>query len=108
MVRPKIDPADDFKNWLKQSQEAFEAKKASTPIVATRWYVAEHTPAYRSGDEYSDFWVDAKTTKVSVWFETEAEAVEWADKHLPDNSNGKLLVKHQNRRVITTEEWVNW
>lgn len=105
MVKPKEDPAA---NWFRKNQERWEAKRLASPIVAVRWYVVEQYPAHRGSDEYSDFWVDAKSTKVSPWFETEAEAKAWADKHVPDNSTGTLEVKYQNRRVITTEEWVNW
>lgn len=105
MATPKQNA--DFNNWLVEWAERRKKLKAESPIVKERWWVVDYFPPRRESDEYSDYWTDTKETRVSIYFDSEAEAQTFVSTHNPA-TNAELLIRHENLRRITREEWVAW
>ena len=83
-------------------------RKASSPIISTRWYVADYTPEHKAPwhDEFNDY-IDAKSVIASPYFETEGGAKVWVEQHDPD-PGAELIIHKDNLRKFTEHRWVNW
>lgn len=102
MAKPKKDAGP---NWLEKGLVRHEQRKINNPVIAERWWVIDYWPPIQ-------YWHDeqersARSRMASKYFETRAEAEEFVNTHDPE-PDAQLIIKHQNKRVITTEEWVNW
>jgi len=74
------------------------------PIVETRYYVVEVTPAYTEMG-YDGRNIPEEIRIVSPFFEEHQDALDWFCEHEPDE--GKTLrIDKQHKRRITTEKWV--
>lgn len=90
-------------NWMR---EELDRLKTERPIVDTRWYVIEITPAYNTGGYY-DQDIPEKRVRVSEYFKSREKAVKWLNEHDPDKGN-ELKVAKQNLREWTVREWTNY
>jgi hypothetical protein len=105
----KIKQEKSTRDWL---TEHLEEIKENRPVIDTRWFVVEITPAYRTrvGDGHggSDLeWVSESSKIVSPYFKSKDKAKGWMNKHEPDE--GKTLeIKRENLRRRTIDEWVGW
>lgn len=103
MVKKK----EDDNNWLRKEMAHFEQKRKDSPIVASKYYVVEITPARRYHDGYDMTWSRESVLKVSPDFKTLEEAKDWVDQHEPDE--GKTLeTRVEHLREITERRWVSW
>jgi len=89
MVKAKVERDPD---WL--SKELKRIKDHYGPVLQERFYVIEHRPAYNTGGYY-DQDIPAENRKVSPYFDTEAEAQAWMDKHEPDKGKSLHIWKDQ-------------
>lgn len=91
------------RNILDVIREQAEEYNKRCPIIASRWYVIEVTPAYNTGGYYDED-IPEKRVMVSSYFETQSEAQAWMDQHEPDKGN-MLKIQKENLRRITYERW---
>lgn len=100
MVKPKTEKSD---NWMR---DEFERINRDHPVVATRYYVAEITPAYsgRQGDGHGGserVFYAAESRMVSPHFYKELEdAQAWMDAHEPDDGKELKVYKQTGRQYI--------
>lgn len=95
-------------NWMKELREREEKRRVDNPVIDERWWVVDYWPEERYSDEYSDSnWREAREKVASGYFKSRDEAVEFIENHNPE-PRAMLLIRHQNKRRITKEEWVNW
>lgn len=95
-------------NWLDHNRLYWKNRKATSPVIDERWWVVDFWPETRYSDEYSDTnFRPSKTIPVSGYFSAREDAERFIENHDPA-PGAKLLIKHQNKRRITTEEWVSW
>ena len=99
MVKPKNEPS--LLEFMRAQNEKFERE---SPVLATRWYVIEHTPARREHDGYDHIWTRDSNVVVSPYFENEEEAVAWMEAHVADEGK-ELKIKHQNLREFRYRQW---
>jgi hypothetical protein len=100
MVQPKNPPKRG--DIIREMLDDFEERN---PIIDTRYYVSEITPAYRWSDEYDDYWEHASSKVVSPFFTTEQEAEEWMGQHVPDEGKTLAVYKQYKRRTIIERWW---
>ena len=100
MVRPK----QDNKSILTVLREQAEELERMSPVLRTRWYVVEHTPARRYHDGYDYTWGRESNQVVSPYFDSESDAETWVDKHEPDEGS-TLIIKSQNLREFKYKKW---
>lgn len=99
-------------SWLQALEDEHEARKRNNPVIRTRYYVVEITPAYRyaTGDGHggTDYeWKPKQEVIVSNEYNTKEEAKDWMDRHEPDE--GKTLeIRYENLRRFTEDRWVSW
>lgn len=99
MVKPKRE-----KNILEILREQAKNFDEDFPVIATRWYVIEHSPQRRYHDGYDYTWSRESNIRVSEYFETKEEAIEWMDQHEPDEGK-ELRIRSQNLRRYWYEKW---
>lgn len=101
----EIDAAKKREAHRKEFRDSL-LRELEEKTVKFKWQVVEHTPGYNTGGYY-DQDVPEKNVVVSPSFDTEAEAVAWANGHVADA--GKSL-KIDRIRLIreTCERWVNY
>lgn len=102
MATPK---SNETTNWLQQSLRSLEQRKVDNPVIDQRWWVCDYFPEVQ-------YWHDeqprpARAVRCSDYFSTREEADEFVREHNPEK-DAELRIYHQNKRRITTEEWVNW
>jgi len=83
-----------------------QARRAANPVIAERWYVTEEYPAWEEWGYYGKTH-PPKSIRCSGFFDTRVEAERYVDKHDPEKG-ATSKINHQNKRRITTEEWVNY
>lgn len=91
---------------LAYARQEMQARRAANPVVAERWYVIEEYPAWKEWGYYGATH-PPKSVRCSGFFDTLGEAERYVDTHDPDRG-ATFKIKHQNKRRITTEEWVNY
>ena len=101
MVKPKRD-----QNIFQMLREQAEEFNRVSPILETRYYVVEHTPARRYNDGYDYTWSSESNRKVSPYFKTKEDAQKWLDRHEPDEGS-ELRIHHQNLREYRYRQWGN-
>lgn len=104
MAKPKNDPTTE---WFRSTVDRMEKRKAESPVVDERWWVVDYYPIVRYSDEYENGWTQAKEEIASPYFNSLEDAEKFIEEHLPE-SGAELKIRHQNKRRITKEEWVNW
>lgn len=104
MAKPKEDPAAE---GLRALMERHEQAKRDNPVVDERWWVVDYWPSISTSDEYSDFWTEPREVFAGGYFKTLAEAEKFVESHAPEKG-ATLMVRHENKRRITKEEWVKW
>lgn len=98
-----------MRDWLAEHSARMHAER---PVVKSRWFVVEITPAKRiwvgdgHGGSDSD-WTDELVQVVSPNFDEEQLAEQWLEQHEPDEGK-RLEIRKQNLRRRIYEEWVNW
>lgn len=107
MVKRKDEPT--MGDWLTEHSARMHAER---PVVKSRWFVVEITPAKQvwvgDGHGGSDpVWEHEWAEVVSPNFDEEQLAEQWLKQHEPDEGK-RLEVRKQNLRRRTTEEWTNW
>lgn len=100
MVKPKRDN----KSILQTLREQAEEFNRVSPVLETRYYVIEHTPARRYHDGYDYTWGRESNRKVSPFFKTFEEAQDWMDAHEADEGS-ELRINHQNLREYKYRRW---
>lgn len=109
MAKPKV--AEPEKNWLTELIEEGERRDAevrSFPLLAERWWVDEKYPDWHEHSVYdSGEWHTGKTVNVSGYLDTEEEALKFIEDHMPDESDGKFIIRHQYLRTHT-KVWNEW
>jgi hypothetical protein len=90
--------------WLKDSIAALEKKRDESPVVAERWYVTE---AWNSSEDDLGAYVSGGQRRVSDVYDNQDDALAWIEEHDPAPGT-QFKIIHQNKRVITREEWVSW
>ena len=80
-----------------------QAERLQKSTIRFRWAVNEHNPGYNTVGYY-DTDVPAKNRIVSPFFDSEEEAVEWMDRHEPDEGNSLNVVRHR----LVKREWTEW
>jgi hypothetical protein len=99
-----VQPKRNNKSILEEIRAQAREFQQTSPVLATRWFVIEHTPARRYHDGYDYTWGRESNIKVSPYFDTEEEAIAWMNEHEPDEGS-TLRVKLQNLREYKHKRW---
>lgn len=94
----------DQKSIVDILREASEKLDRESPVLATRWFVVEVTPAQKFYDGYDYVWSDKREDRVSKFLDSEGAALRFIDAHEPDDGN-TLEVRHQNLREYKHKRW---
>lgn len=95
---------DHRRSFVEELRRQAEELERESPVLETRWFVVEVTPARRFYDGYDYVWSDESAARVSKFFNSEDEAQKFMDQHEPDDGNA-LEVRHQNLREYKHKRW---
>lgn len=100
----KAKETKNVSDWLTEATERIERTK---PIIKTKWYAVEVTPAKRTPwhDDSGRDWIDAKARVCSGYYETKEEVEAFLEKFEPDDGN-HFAIRRKNLRQFT--QWVDY
>lgn len=92
------------KDWLAEATERIDRTQ---PIIKSRYYAVEVTPAKRTPwhDDSGCDWTDPRARVCSGYYDTKEEVKVFLEKFEPDEGN-HFVIRKQNLRQFT--QWVNY